>query len=202
LASCLPTHHFSLQGTFIAAIQSQVMSTTIGMTHPSRAVQVVNILYLGGLVLDLMAAFLAFLTARWLQVLVEEERALLEEAFDERTAAKIASRGMLPKTNQTANSPTVGGPTTIKHHDNSNFYIKFMAFSLFSSFIILVLGASALLAGIIVFAWALQPKVVASLVSLVFVATLPFLIGVFLIGDEWERRSAVITRLSWIRGNW
>jgi hypothetical protein len=70
-----------IQAGFVAAIQSQLMSTTISITQANEttAFHAVNAFFTGGLVLDIMAAMLGYLTGRWLERLTEEEKKALDE---------------------------------------------------------------------------------------------------------------------------
>ena len=77
-----------MKGGFIAAIQGQLLATTIGI--PARdetiAFRAINSFFMGGLVLDIMAAMLGYLTSRWLQRMTDEEKDFLEETFARRDA--------------------------------------------------------------------------------------------------------------------
>ena len=58
-----------------------VVTAGIPKSQQDRAIQAINSFFLSGLILDLMAAVLALLTARWLQRLTPDEKVFLERTF-------------------------------------------------------------------------------------------------------------------------
>ncbi|KAG8813985.1 hypothetical protein FRC17_001345 [Serendipita sp. 399] len=84
-----------MQATFLAAVQAQVMSITIStpLEEQTTATCFINAFFLMGLVLDIMSAFLAFLTFRWFQRLSNEEKQYLEDSFDSRRTMTTPSEG-------------------------------------------------------------------------------------------------------------
>ena len=155
------------------------MSITIGIrrSEETTAIRATNSLFLSGLILDLMAAGLAFLTARWLQRLSDDEQQHLEDAFKNRTGGK--KLGLL-----------------------SDLFIRALAMSLFVPMPLLVIGIACMLAGLIIYVWSQHTIIVAILVTATFAATMPFVAGVFLIGQNPKRRAAIIDRLSTMQGDW
>lgn len=127
-----------------------------------------------------MSVMLAFLTARWLERLTDEEKTLLEDEFQRQNETRVKSRRCMPEL---------------------SFY-GWLGLSLFVPMPLLELGITCMLAGIYTYAWTQQPVVVASLVTAAGAVTLPFLIGVISIGREPERRRGVIKQLSKMQGDW
>lgn len=191
----------------MAAIQSAVMSTSITIPTPTPAIQAANALYLCGFVLDLMSAFVSFLTARWLQLLLADERRLLEECFSERLEERInRNRRQKAELDIEASQMCEEKPQTIVGNTRfpkiPSLPIRFFASSLFSSFPMLIWGVASLLIGLTIYIWSTQPIVVAALVTLAYTGTLPFLLGIFLIGKKKKRRESIIITLSWKIGDW
>ncbi|KAF8664829.1 hypothetical protein AX14_006694, partial [Amanita brunnescens Koide BX004] len=76
----------TVAGALVASIQGQLLSTTISMTghEENVAIRAVNAFWVSGLVLDILAALLAFLTCRWLDRLTDGEGNHLEKEFSYR----------------------------------------------------------------------------------------------------------------------
>lgn len=68
-----------IQCTFLAAVQAQMLSISVGGTGP--ALQVVNCFFFAGLFADLFGAAICFLTGRWLDLLTVEELVHLDRAW-------------------------------------------------------------------------------------------------------------------------
>lgn len=166
------------------------MSTTLGLPRDEEtiAIRAVNSLFLSGLVLDLMAAFLAFLTSRWLQRLSAAEQGYLEDTFQRRQEI-IQGKGQLV---------VERAPVALL---NRSIY-TFFAMSLFVPMPLLIIGVVCMVAGLLTYAWSQHATIVATLVTTTCVLTLPFLAGIFLIGRKEGRRKAVIERLSAMQGDW
>lgn len=169
------------------------MSTTLSISPETKALRSVNILYLGGLVLDILSALLAFLTTRWLERLTEREKDLLETVFsyhnldaDEKALRDVTSR--------------LGRPW--KTGDRQWFYYTWMGLSLFVPLPLLVLGVICMMAGLCTYTWAQHPVVVASMVTFANVVLLPFIVGDFFIGRKGDRREKLIFRLGEMQGDW
>ena len=177
-----------IQAGFIAAIQGQLMSTTISTTaaNETMALRAVNAFYAGGLVLDIMSAMLGYPTGRWLQRLTEEEIAILDENFTHRNTHRPSSQTTPPQR------------STLEL-----IYYTWMGLSLFVPMPLLFFGITCMMAGIYTYIWTQHSTVVAALVTLAGGATVPFVIGDFYIGrNNWERRRKVIHRLSEMQGDW
>lgn len=171
---------------FIGAIQAQIMSMTLD-SEPDIAIRAINSFYLGGMMLDIASAVLAFLTARWLDRLSEDERAHLELEF-----CKQDRRRREGDSAQDAN--------TWRMLDK--LFYTWLAFSLFSPMPLLVLGVLCMVFGLFVFAWTQQHTIVASLFTLSAAAVIPMVIGDFFIGLDSGRRKLLIVRLSEMQGDW
>jgi membrane protein implicated in regulation of membrane protease activity len=156
------------------------MSTTIAtpVGGETVALDAINALYLSSLVLDILSALLAFLTARWLELLTEKEKDLLEEKFSHTVLSRqhLSPRELL-------------------------FY-TWLGQSLFMPMPLLILGIACMIAGIYVYVWTQHAITVAAPVTLAGAATLPFIFGDFFIGKNQEKREKLITRLSEMRGDW
>ncbi|KAJ3566022.1 hypothetical protein NP233_g7262 [Leucocoprinus birnbaumii] len=201
----------TVAGAFVAAIQGQVMSS-IGEIPLSKAenriLQAVNSLYIIGLVLDVLSAMLAFLSTRWLELLSKDERAFLEQEF----LVKWHRRALVPgvdtethdhdldaeKGQKSPRAPDV--PQTLAFHQQ--VFYQWVAFSLCLPMPLLCFGIVCMLAGILTFVWSNQPVVVAVLVSVSIVVTIPFILGAFMVGRDNPGRKRVIVELVKRQGNW
>jgi len=182
----------TLAGTFVAAIQAQVMSATIGLTgaQETHLLSAVNALFIGGLVLDLMAASLAFLTSRILQRLTPREKDYLELAFGRQAAQREHP--------DETEAEVLLAPQSRLARINA----AWCATSLFAPMPLLAVGVACMLAGLLLYTWSQHATAVAVLVSAAFGATVPFAVGVFSIGREEGKRRAIIGRLSVMQGDW
>lgn len=170
-----------------------------------------NVLFLSGLILDLMAAFLSYLTSRWLQRLSTEEKRLLELAFDEHQRNAIQLRedykdiegGDATGRPHLADNAVEKNPRATRplHWNDKVVEICFTT-SLIVSMPMLAFGSLCMVLGLIVYTWSQHPTVVASIVTGMFVINLPFLAGVILISRKSSRRRAIIHRLSTMQGSW
>ncbi|KAI9460338.1 hypothetical protein F5148DRAFT_1216940 [Russula earlei] len=179
----------TVAGAFIATIQAQIMGNITGQEE-TAADRAISILYIGGLLLDIMAACLAFLTARWLERLRESEKNLLEKVFSGRPG------------NLDDDDETLAFPPNSRSWSDTILY-TWLGGSLFSPMLLLFSGFTFMVAGIYTSVWAHHSTVVAILITLVGAATLPFVVGDFFIGRKRrERRAQLIFRLSEMQGNW
>jgi hypothetical protein len=186
------------------------MSTTVASAEKQEttATRAINSLYISGLILDLMSASLAFLTSRWLQRLSSDEKELLEKEFDRQ--ARETGREKLEvdeeKGGEEKGGEEKGGEEKAKDSKHlprlHRLVYAWFSMSLFVPLPLLVLGVWCMLLGIYVYTWTQQPTVVAVIVTLAGIGTLPFLLGVFLIGREKGRRRVIIRRLSNMQGDW
>jgi hypothetical protein len=182
------TNDCCLQGGFVAAIQAQLMGFLISPDETLISNRVVNVFCYGGLILDVTAAMLAFLTGRWLDRLTESEKSLLEQ--------KVSHNPSNSDVDSLSFSP-------FQHSWSDTILCTWLSISLFIPLPLLVLGFMFMLAGVYANVWAHHSTVVASLVTLFGAATLPFVAGDFFIGrNRKERRMKVITRLSKMQGDW
>ncbi|KAG8762474.1 hypothetical protein FRC19_003687 [Serendipita sp. 401] len=185
----------------MAGIQAQVMSISINtsLEDQSTKVCIINALFVGGLVLDLVASFLAFLTARWLQRLSKTERAELEQVFEAKNSKGL--KGALEKGTSTANQtqPPTPPPTPTP---GERIILFWCSLSLFIPMPLLVLGVICMTLGIEIYVWTFHKTIVGILVSFAYVALVPFVVGVFTIGSGEERRKGVIHELGKRQGDW
>jgi len=192
----------ALASTFVAAIQAQVMSTTIGLSRSDEtpALRTVNAFFLSGLILDLMSAFLAFLTSRWLQRLTTEECAHLEFVFEQAQQRRPST----PSADSEAGVERAA-PAPLPA-DKRPFVVRSMhayfAYSLFAPMTLLMVGVLCMTAGLLVFAWAEHSLAVAIVLTAVCVGLMPFPAGVFLIGRKSATRITIIDILSRKQGDW
>lgn len=188
------------------------MSVSIGLTgaDETAAIRATNALFLSGLILDLMAAFLSYLTSRWLQMLSNDEKDQLEKSFNKQQ--KIALQRMERQSplvdieNGGRDEPKSPQPTVDLELDHNGWNDKLVEIcfstSLLVSMPILAIGALCMIIGLIVYTWSQHPTVVATVVTCIFAVNLPFLAGVILISRKRERRKAIIRRLSTMQGSW
>ena len=157
------------------------MSITISTPRRDEtiAIRAINTLFLAGLILDLMAACLSYLTSRWLQRLSDKEQQYLEDAFERDPRDAQKNYGLL-----------------------YDLFIRGLALSLFIPMPLLVIGIFCMLIGLLIYAWSQHTMIVAILVTIAYAGTLPFVAGVFLIGKDEDRRKAIIDRLSTMQGDW
>jgi preprotein translocase subunit SecF len=154
------------------------ITITIELEEQTVAIYVVNSLFLSGLILDIAAAFLAFLTSRWLQRLENSEKAHLEDVL--------------------------GG----NHHPRAatsqvrKFLHNWFSLSLFVAMPLLVIAVMFMVVGIMVYVWSAQHLSVAVATSIALALPLPFIVGVFCIGRDQTRRENIINHLGGMRGDW
>jgi len=193
----------AVAATFVAAIQSQLMAITLTTqtNEASIADRAVNAFHLGGFVIDLIAAFLAFFTSRWLQRLTIAEKNYLIAAFrrqaikDGREKAKDSESVQdLEKQLDVDISQIPPLPNTVA--------CAFFSMSLFVPMPLLIIGVFCMAAGFMVHVWSRHARVVSAIVTFAIVATMPFLLGVTMIGRNEKRRKAIIRRLSAMQGDW
>lgn len=173
------------------------MSITIGITGDEEtiAIRAINAFFLGGLILDLMSAFLAFLTSRWLQRLTVAEKLHLEKAF--------RRQNLLAGRETAAVECSESGQDVERGLSPPNgLACAFFAMSLFVPMPLLVIGVVCMTAGLLTYTWSQHATSVAIPVTVACVSTLPFVAGIFSIGRKERRRKAIIDRLSTMQGDW
>ncbi|KDR85717.1 hypothetical protein GALMADRAFT_218810 [Galerina marginata CBS 339.88] len=199
----------ALAATFIAAVQSQIMSIATGLPQgqESVAIRAINAFFLGGLILDLMAAAISFLTSRWLQRLSEEEKDLFEDELSSQE-----HKSSHPEEGKRKSSISSGSPPN-RYKKNRKFLHSCHAFfrGLFHWYLsvclsiplpLLIIGVLCMFSGIYTYVWTQQPAPVAIIITVAGGATLPFVLGVFLIGRKRGRRRDIIHRLCQMQGDW
>jgi len=187
-----PISHNHLQAGFVAAIQAQLLGLTNGAPD-TPTVRAINSFFIGGMLLDIMAAMMGYLTIRWLERLRDDEQRILDKVLTYKTNARKLS----------------GKPEAVVPYDNDSIKIappglmhKFMALSLMIPLPFLMIGTIAMLAGIYVHVWNSQPLVVSIVVTIFGSMTAPFIICDFCIGRNMERRRFIIRRISELQGDW
>lgn len=160
------------------------MTATLSVSQQTVVLQVINSLYISGLVLDIFAAMLAFFMARWLERLPEEGKDFLEKEFE--------------KKEENQEQSDLWSNATVSDW----LFHRWLGLSLFASMPMLLIGVLCMLVGITVYVWSQQPPPVSIVVSMATATPLIFLIGVICIGREPRRRDMVIRHLSEMRGDW
>lgn len=178
-------------------------------TAENVAIRAVNAFWVGGLILDVLAALLAFLTGRWLERLTVQERKHLEKEFSYSNGDEDedydSERHSQDKKHDDESQPMHGQPQ--REHlwrtgDSQWLFYTWLGMSLFIPMPLLVFGIVCMIAGIYTYVWTQHSVIVASLVSLAGAIPLPFILGDFIIGKDGERRRKLITRLSEMQGDW
>ncbi|KAF8523903.1 hypothetical protein BU17DRAFT_63548 [Hysterangium stoloniferum] len=183
------------------------MGTTLNGLPDTTSVRATNAFYLSGLILDLMAACLAFLSSRWFQRLTNDEKNFLQDTFTARAAERVQ------RADPTTSKPK---PNSNPRHDQENgeilkeqqlcgierLLIPWYSLSLFIPVVFLELGAVCIVAGLYTYTWSQQSLPVALVVSFAGISTIPFVIGVVAIGTVEKRRRNIILQLSRIQGDW
>jgi hypothetical protein len=132
-------HSLTVAATFLAALQSQLISS-----NPTS--QVVSAFYFCGLITDILSAALCFLSARWFEMLNESEAEDLQEywqANDEHRPVKRVPTGSILV----------------------DLWVKYAIHMAFAS---VWLGLTFLMAGVLSYAWLEQSKVVGLVSTTVF----------------------------------
>ncbi|CCA72925.1 hypothetical protein PIIN_06861 [Serendipita indica DSM 11827] len=166
-------------------------------------ISLINAFFLIGLVLDIMAACLSFLTSRWLGRLTVGEKEFLNKWFDERDkrAANKAKADPPGDTQPAAENDTEAyspGPVGVVE----KFIVWWTSLSLFIPLPLIVFGVGFMAVGIQIYIWTLQKRLVAIMVTIAYAGVTPFLIGVFVIGREPDRRERIMYKLAMRRGDW
>lgn len=199
---------FQIKAGFVAAIQAQLMSLTNGLddTPPTRAI---NSLFMGGMLIDIMAAMMGYLTIRFLERMRDAEQQLLNKLLQRKTNAlhKIAVAAASNVVEAKPSTPI--RPTTHVDFDSASINIgspslahKLMALSLLIPLPFLIIGVFSMLAGIYTYVWSHHPTVVAVIVTVAGASTLPFIICDFAIGRNPDRRRFIIRRICELQGDW
>ena len=191
------------------------MSTTVGIPKDQEtvALRAINSLFLCGLVSDLVAAILAFLTARWLQRLTDAEFVFLEDKFEEQENPLSNKAATLPTTSGEGDEETGNDNNTQKSDvdtiiDRETFIMKvlyeYFATCLFAPMPLLTVGLMCMIGGLVGLAWSQQPTIVGVLLTVACLMVSPFVVGVLTIGRKGKevRRKHIIMHLSRKRGDW
>ncbi|KAF5371367.1 hypothetical protein D9615_009669 [Tricholomella constricta] len=206
----------ALAATFMAAVQAQVMSTTLGLTREQEtpALRAVNALFLSGFIFSLMSAFLAFLTSRWFQRLSPEECAYLEVTFERAIQRQHASHRRCSSSrladprepNIERGERALSITSDVERDDKSSFIMwlfhEYLAYSLWEPMTLLIIGVGCMILGLLILAWAEHALAVAIVLTAACVFVMPFPLGVFLIRQKRSRRLAIIDLLGKMQGDW
>jgi hypothetical protein len=179
-------------------------------TAEDVAIRAVNAFWASGLVLDVLAALLAFLTGRWLERLTVRQRIHLEEDFSYSNGDEDGEYDQNERHSQDkrydVESQLMHGQTQRERPwrtSNSQWlFYTWLGLSLFVPMPLLVFGIVCMVAGIYTYVWTQHSVIVASLVTLAGAVPLPFIIGDFVIGQDDTTRRNLITRLSEMQGDW
>ncbi len=157
-------------------------------------IRAVNALFLSGLIIDAMAAMIAFLGSRWLQRLSRAEKLFLEYEFEWQQGIEEKTVKANPIAFHLSRKLVVN-PGSRRWLDH-RLAIWFFSASLSAPLPMLYFGCSCLALGILIYTWSEHSIGVGVVVSLVFLFTLPFLLAVVLIGKDTGRRKRIITTLA------
>ena len=180
------------QGAFVASIQAQIMNTTLSVNPETKALRWINSLYLVSLVLNVLSALSAFLVTLWLERLTEPEKDLFEMVFSYHNPLYAGEEAR-------ATPPSL---RPWKIGDRQWFYYTWLGLSFFVPLPLLILGILCMMAGLCTYSWTQHPVVVASLVTSASVAPLPFVLNIFIVGRNRDRRNKLIIRQCEMQRNW
>jgi len=163
---------------FLAGLQAQMLSVTLP-DNDTLSAKFVNALWLAGVFLDVFAAVLATLTARWFEVLQPFDVEFLHNSW----VIKVR-------------------PTPPDHsRSHSRRFIEYcVATSLFSSLGVLAVGVMMFCVGLLIFVWAKQPLLVSIIATIPFAVLTP-LVGCLFIPHVDKRRN-IIELLAQKKGHW
>lgn len=169
------------QAIFLAALQAQVVATTV-TDNSQLSYKFINAFWLAGLFLDVFGAFLAVLTARWLEVLDPPEAEYLNQLWS-------GKKEHIPA----------------PHPRNSRKYFYglidyIVSITLFAGFGIVYVGGACFLVGLLIFVWAKQPLLVSIISTLPCVVIGP-LLGSLFVPHRSGRRN-IIETLARKQGDW
>ena len=168
-----------LLSTFLAALQAQILSTTLS-DDSTTTIRLTNAFWLAGIFLDIFGAVLATLTARWFEVLDTDAIEIIDETWT------------------TDPEPQPGcGP---QWRPPQSFVAWFIANALFSSFPIVVSGVAMFFLGLLLYVWDKQPLIVS------IISTVPCIILVPLVAACFypypPKKADIVKILSEKRGRW
>jgi len=163
---------------FLAALQAQMLSVSLP-DNGTLSAKFVNALWLAGVFLDVYAAVLATLTARWFEVLQPLDVEFLNDTW------------------VTKARPT---PSDRSRKHLKGFIEYCVATSLFSSLGVLSVGVVMFFVGLLIFVWAKQPLLVSIIATIPFAVLTP-LTGCLFIPHE-RGRANIIELLAQKKGHW
>ncbi|KAF6752868.1 hypothetical protein DFP72DRAFT_442409 [Ephemerocybe angulata] len=169
------------------------MGLTIGKDD-TLGIRAINALFMGGMLVDIMAAMMGYLTIRWLERMRDAEQTLLNKLLQLKTNGRKADSATGAKPVNFDSASINIGPPSLAH--------KFMALSLMIPLPFVMIGIAAMLAGIYVYVWTQHPTPVAIVVTVMGLSTLPFIACDFMIGRNEDRRKFIIRRLCELQGDW
>jgi len=171
----------SVLAIFLAGLQAQMMSATLSNTSTLSA-RFINAFWLAGIFLDVFAAVLAALTARWLEVLHPPDVEFLNNTW----------------TAEEEDIPPLKPDQSRKHR--KGFIEYWVAMALFSGLGVLVAGVTSFFVGLMIFIWTQQPLLVSIIGTIPCVLLTP-LVGCLFIPHVDGRRN-IIEILARKKGNW
>ncbi|KAF8523904.1 hypothetical protein BU17DRAFT_43373, partial [Hysterangium stoloniferum] len=166
------------------------------------AIHAINVFYISGLTFDIFSACLAYLTSRWFQRLTKAEKELLQTVFVAREKERSDVKICIPEPEESWERDKDGPLRSMKLGGLDRIFITWYSISLFAPVVFLVLGIACMVAGLYTYTWSQQTLIVAILASIAGLSTLPFILGVFAIGREPEKRRKIIFQLSRMQGDW
>ncbi|CAG7852863.1 SubName: Full=Uncharacterized protein {ECO:0000313/EMBL:CCA72924.1} [Serendipita indica DSM 11827] len=208
----------------------------------TTAICLINASFIVGLVFDITAACLSFLTFRWLGRLTDKEKEYLNRKFEERddppetedaasdgqpsaTQTALPTASQVQGTEKTKMDPSTQGQTPARAGPPNNqpsgtrdteanscagvsislferALVWWCSLSLFIPLLLIISGVGSMALGIQIYIWTLQKPLVAILVTLAYLAVIPFIVGLFVIGREPVRRERIMDKLAKRRGDW
>jgi len=171
----------SVIAIFLGGMQAQIMSASLS-NNSTLSAKLVNAFWLAGIFLDVFAAVLAALTARWLEVLHPPDVEFLNNTW-------AAEREDIPPLK----------PDQSRKH-RKGFIEYWVAMALFSGLGVLAAGVTSFVIGLMIFIWSQQPLLV-SIIGTIPCALLAPLVGCLFIPHVEGRRN-IIEILARKKGNW
>jgi len=140
----------ALLATFMAATQSQVLSSTLSNTGPSSGL--VNAFFIASLLANIFGAILSYASSRWFEMLTKDESAYLHTCWVD---AEVG---------------------TIHRENHPAFVDRWTSLSIKMGPFAVVLGLIFFVLGFLVFIWTEQPlvvRVISTIVCCVFLVLIP-----------------------------
>jgi len=188
---------------FMASVQAQVLAFTI--TDNTRLTgKVVNGLWIAGLTLDVYGTMLASLTERWFTILTPEDTQYLSNSWLNKnlTPHDVAELTLPQHVPTEKDRESIAEKVAGDNERLQNIICWIVATGLFSAMPTIAAGFFCFIAGLFIYSWAFQPRVV-SVIATIPLGIMLFLIGgVFLLRDETKMKRKIIDLLRDKRGTW